>query len=129
MMVRGIRGATSVRANTREAIIDAATELLQAVVDANDVERSHVASVFFTTTPDLNAEFPAVAAREAGWMDVPLLCGHEMAVPGALPRCLRLLMHVNTDRPPEEVQHVYLHEAAALRPDISGLDGGGYGDR
>ncbi|MYB41257.1 MAG: chorismate mutase [Chloroflexi bacterium] len=125
MMVRGIRGATSVRANTREAIIDAATELLQAVVDANEIEHSHVASVFFTTTPDLDAEFPAVAAREAGWTNVPLLCGHEMAVPGALPRCMRLLMHVNTDRPPEEIRHVYLHEAAALRPDLSSHGDGG----
>ncbi len=128
MMVRGIRGATSVRANTREAILEASAELLQAVVEANGVERSHIASVFFTTTTDLNAEFPAVAARAAGWSDVPLLCGHEMAVPGGLPRCLRLLMHVNTDRPPEEIQHVYLHEATALRPDIAGAadrkDGG-----
>lgn len=129
MMVRGIRGATSVRANTREAIVEAAAELLRAVADANDVERSHVASIFFTTTQDLNAEFPAVAAREAGWTNVPLLCGHEMAVPGGLPRCLRLLMHVNTDRPPGEIQHVYLHEAAALRPDISQPGSGGYGGR
>ena len=124
MMVRGIRGATSVRANTREAILEAARELLHAVVEANDVERTQIASVFFTTTTDLNAEFPAVAAREVGWVDVPLLCGHEMSVPGGLPRCLRVLMHVNTDRALDEIQHIYLHEATALRPDIAGTGGG-----
>ena len=128
MMVRGIRGATSVRANTREAILEAARELLHAVVEANDVERTQIASVFFTTTTDLNAEFPAVAAREVGWVDVPLLCGHEMSVPGGLPRCLRVLMHVNTDRALDEIQHIYLHEATALRPDIAGTGGAEGGD-
>ena len=118
MMVRGIRGATTARSNTREAILEASAELLRAVVEANGVEREHIASVFFTTTPDLNAEYPAVAARAAGWVDVPLLCGHEMDVPGGLPRCLRLLMHVNTDRRPDEIQHIYLHDAGALRPDL-----------
>ncbi len=119
MMVRGIRGATTADANTREAILEATKELLEAVVEANDVQRDHVASVFFTTTPDLNAEYPAVAVREVGWVDVPLLCGHEMNVPGGLPRCLRVLMHVNTDRPPSEIRHVYLREATALRPDLA----------
>ena len=88
MMVRGIRGATTVEVNTREAITEAAAELLEAVVKANHVERDYVASIIFTTTPDLNAEFPAVAARNAGWTDVALICGHEMSVPGGLPRCL-----------------------------------------
>ena len=119
MMVRGIRGATTAEANTREAILEASKELLEAVVEANDVQRDHVASVFFTTTPDLNAEYPAVAAREVGWVDVPLLCGHEMDVPGGLPRCLRVLMHVNTNRAPSEIRHVYLREATALRPDLA----------
>ncbi len=119
MMVRGIRGATTADANTREAILEATKELLEAVVEANDVQRDHVASVFFTTTPDLNAEYPAVAVREVGWVDVPLLCGHEMNVPGGLPRCLRVLMHINTDRPPSEIRHVYLREATALRPDLA----------
>ena len=125
MMVRGIRGATSVTENTREAILEATAELLDAVVRANDIDREHVASAFFTTTPDLNAEYPAVAARDAGWTDVPLLCGHEMNVPGGLPRCLRLLMHVNTDRSLAEIQHVYLREAVRLRPDIAGGESGG----
>jgi chorismate mutase len=119
MMVRGIRGATTVPENTREAILEAAAELLDAIVRANDVDREHVASAFFTTTTDLNAEFPAVAARNAGWTDVPLMCGHEMSVPGGLPRCLRLLLHVNTERALQEVQHVYLRGAVALRPDLA----------
>ena len=123
MMVRGIRGATSVTENTREAILDATAELLDAIVEANDIDRGHVASAFFTTTPDLNAEYPAVAARAAGWTDIPLLCGHEMNVPGGLPRCLRLLIHVNTERSLSEINHVYLREAVRLRPDLA--DGGG----
>ena len=127
MMVRGIRGATSVTENTREAILEATAELLDAVVRANDINRDHVASAFFTTTPDLNAEYPAVAARAAGWTNVPLLCGHEMNVPGGLPRCLRLLMHVNTDRSLSEINHVYLREAVRLRPDLTATGGGGYG--
>ena len=127
MMVRGIRGATSVTENTREAILEATAELLDAVVRANDIDRDHVASAFFTTTPDLNAEYPAVAARAAGWTNVPLLCGHEMNVPGGLPRCLRLLMHVNTDRSLSEINHVYLREAVRLRPDLTPAGGGGYG--
>lgn len=127
MMVRGIRGATSVTENTREAILEATAELLDAVVQANDIDRDHVASAFFTTTPDLNAEYPAVAARAAGWTNVPLLCGHEMNVPGGLPRCLRLLMHVNTDRSLSEINHVYLREAVRLRPDLAATGGGGYG--
>lgn len=129
MMVRGIRGATSVTENTREAILEATAELLEAVVEANDIDREDVASAFFTTTQDLNAEFPAVAARAAGWTNVPLLCGHEMNVPGSLPRTLRLLMHVNTDRSLSEINHVYLREAVRLRPDLTPNGGGGYGSQ
>ncbi len=129
MMVRGIRGATSVTENTREAILEATAELLEAVVEANDVDREHVASAFFTTTQDLNAEFPAVAARAAGWTNVPLLCGHEMNVPGSLPRTLRLLMHVNTDRSLSEINHVYLREAVRLRPDLAPGGDGEYGSQ
>jgi chorismate mutase len=118
MLVRGIRGATTVDGNTREAILAAATELLEEIVTANHVERDHVASVIFSTTPDLNAEFPAVAARQMGWTDIALMCGHEMSVPGSLARCLRILMHVNTDLAAHEIRHVYLHGARALRPDL-----------
>lgn len=119
MLVRGIRGATTVEANTREAILAAARELLQAIEEANGIERDHVASILFSTTADLTAEFPAVAARELGWTSTALECVHEMKVPGSLARCLRILMHVNTNRTPQEIQHIYLHGARALRPDLA----------
>ncbi len=119
MLVRGIRGATTVAANTREAILEATTELLQEMVRLNQVEPEQMASIIFTTTQDLNAEFPAVAARDAGWTHVALECLHEMNVPGSLQRCLRILIHVNTDRSLEELTHVYLRDARALRPDLA----------
>jgi chorismate mutase len=109
-----------VRANTQEAILEATRELLEAMVQANGLGVDDIVSIFFTLTPDLNAEFPALAARELGWTRVPLLCATEIDVPGAMPRCLRVLMHVNTARPVTEIQHVYLGEAAALRPDLTG---------
>ena len=118
MLVRGIRGATTVESNTREEILAAAGELLAAIVQANDLPHDHVASIIFTTTPDLNAEFPAVAARELGWTDVALECLHEMNVPGSLPKCLRILMHVNTERSAAEIQHIYLRGAVVLRRDL-----------
>lgn len=117
MMMRGIRGATTVDRNEREAIIAATRELFEAMVAANDLTPDTVASVIFTTTPDLDAEFPAVAARQAGWTDAALLCGHEMAVPGALRGCVRILIHANTARRHDEMVHVYLRGATALRPD------------
>ncbi len=119
MPCRGIRGATTVDSNTREAILTVTRELLEALVRANDIRAEDVASAYFTTSPDINAEFPAVAARDyLGWTDVALMCGHEMAVPGSLPMCLRILLHVNTDRAQSEVCHVYLRGAAVLRPDL-----------
>ncbi|MGE5594711.1 MAG: chorismate mutase [Hyphomicrobiales bacterium] len=120
MPVRGVRGATTVSENTREAILEAARELLTAIVEANDINPEDVASATFTTTPDLNAEFPAVAARQMGWTFVPLMCGHEMGVPGSLPMCLRILLHLNTDKGPHDIHHIYIRGAAALRPDLSG---------
>ena len=119
MPVRGIRGATTVSKNTREEIIEAARELLTAMIEANDINPEDVASAHFTTTPDLNAEFPAVAARQMGWTFVPLMCGHEMSVPGSLPLCLRILLHLNTDKGAHDIHHVYIRGAAALRPDLS----------
>ena len=116
----GIRGATTVEHNTREAIVAAARELLEALIARNGIVSAHVASALFTTTTDLDAEFPAVAAREIGWDSVALMCGHEMRVPGGLERCLRVLVHLNTDREQSEMQHVYLRGATALRPDVSG---------
>lgn len=118
MLVRGIRGATTVESNTREEILAASGELLEAIVQANELPHEHVASIIFTTTPDLNAEFPAVAARELGWTDVALECMHEMNVPGSLAKCLRILMHVNTDRSAAEIKHIYLRGAVVLRRDI-----------
>ncbi len=118
MLCRGIRGATTVGTNTRESILDATTELLRAMVKENEIEPEKVASAIFTTTPDLNAEFPALAARKLGWNDVALLCGHEMAVPGSLPMCLRILLHVNTERSADQIVHVYLRGAKVLRPEL-----------
>ena len=114
---RGIRGATTADANTPEAILETTTELLAELMRANDLRVSDVASAVFTTTRDLNAEFPAVAANRMGWTDVALLCGHEMDVPGSLGMCLRVLLHVNTEKEPHELVHVYLRGATALRPD------------
>lgn len=122
MLVRGFRGATTVDANTRDAILEATAELLEALVHANDIQRDHVASIIFTTTPDLNAEFPAVAARNAGWTDIALMCGHEMSVPGSLQRCVRILMHVNTELAADQVKHIYLREATRLRPDLAATE-------
>src|SRR5688500_17177651 len=95
---RGIRGAITVEENTREAILAGTRELLLQIIAANDLRIEDVGSAIFTTTPDLNAEFPALAARGLGWHDVALMCGHEMAVPGALGRCVRVLIHWNTPR-------------------------------
>lgn len=118
MMIRGVRGATTVESNSPEAILDATKELLAAMTKVNEIDVDSVGSAFFTLTQDLNAEFPAVAARQMGWTDVPLLCGHEMNKPGALPMCLRILLHVNTEKPAKDMKHVYLRGARVLRPDI-----------
>ena len=124
MLCRGIRGATTVAANTAEDILEATCELLQRMIEANGVEAEDVACVLFTTTPDLNAEFPAAAARELlGWSEVALLCGHEMGVPGSLPRCLRVLMLVNTEKRADEIVHVYLRGAEKLRAGRGGWEG------
>lgn len=116
---RGVRGATTCEANTREAILAATRELLELIIERNGIHVDDVASAIFTTTTDLNAEFPAVAARALGWTDTALLCGHEMQVPGSLPRCIRVLIHWNTDRRPDEIVHVYIRGARDLRPDLA----------
>jgi chorismate mutase len=117
--VRGIRGATTVESNTREAILDATRELLDEIIRVNGIKTEDVASAYFTTTPDLNAEFPAVVARsDFGWTNIALMCGHEMDVPGSLRMCLRILLHVNTERAQDAVCHVYQRGAAVLRPDL-----------
>ena len=116
---RGIRGATTVETNSREAILECARALLLQIIEANDVRPEDVGSAIFTTTPDLNAEFPALAARELGWHDVALICGHEMSVPGSLDRCLRILIHWNTPKAQNEIVHIYTKGAKNLRPERS----------
>ncbi len=118
---RGIRGATTVTQNESQEILAATRELLGLMIRVNSIVPEDVASAIFTTTPDLNAVFPATAARQLGWLDVPLLCGHEMNVPDSLPRCIRILLHWNTSIPPAEIHHVYLRDAVSLRPDKSDL--------
>ena len=113
--VRGIRGATTVESNTDEAILQATKELLGKLIEANEIQADDVAAAFFTTTEDLDAEFPAVAARQMGWENVALMCGHEMRVPDALDQCIRVLLLVNTERSPQELSHVYLRRATNLR--------------
>ncbi len=117
-MVRGIRGATTVDRDAAEAILAATEELVREIVTANGLDPADVASALFTVTPDLRAEFPAAAARRMGWTNVPLLNFIEIDVPGRLPRCIRMLVHVNTDRTQVQMVHVYLREAVSLRPDL-----------
>ena len=121
MQCRGVRGATTVAENTREEILTATRQLVALMVRRNGIDTKDVASAIFTTTPDLDAEFPALAARQLGWLEVPLLCGHEMTIPGSLQRCIRVLVHWNTDLPQNEIQHIYVREAERLRPDLCKL--------
>ena len=118
MAVRAIRGAIQVDADVREQVLDATTELLTEVLGRNALSSEDLISVIFTATPDLTSEFPAYAARQMGINDLPLLCASEIAVPGAMPRVLRLLAHVETDRSRHDLRHVYLRGAATLRTDL-----------
>jgi chorismate mutase len=118
---RGVRGATTVQANDRDQILNATRQLLGLMIRRNDIQSVDVASAQFTVTSDLTAEFPALAARQLGWIEVPLLCGYEISVPGSLPQCIRVLVHWNTSRSQSEIEHVYLHEAKKLRPDLANL--------
>lgn len=122
MAVRGIRGAIDVAANTSEAIGSATRRLLTAMCEANQIVQSDIISAFFTVTVDLNAAFPASAARALGWIDVPLLDAQEIEVPGSVPRVVRVLLHVETDLSRGDIQHVYLDGAIALRPDLHDPD-------
>ena len=125
MQCRGIRGAITIKANNKESIIAAAKKLLKKMVQTNSIKADDIAAIFFTTTSDLNAEFPAAATRELGWpSNLALLCGHEMNVPTDLPRCLRILMLVNTEKGPEEITHVYLGKAKRLKDKPSPVIGG-----
>jgi chorismate mutase len=121
MWCRGVRGATTVEANTREEILTATRQLLALMIRANGIEGPDVTSAIFSLTRDLDAEFPALAARQLGWLDVPLLCTYEVDVPGSLRKCVRILLHWNTDKPQDQIRHVYIKEAVKLRPDLSKL--------
>lgn len=114
---RGIRGATTAGANTAEDILEATQELVEVLIALNHLKSEDIASAIFTTTQDLTAMFPAAAARSFGWTEVPMMCSHEMAVPGALEKAVRVLVHVNTTRTPSEIRHVYLKGAKQLRPE------------
>jgi chorismate mutase len=119
MTCRSIRGAVCAEANREDAILAATRALLQHIVAANGLSSADVASAIFTATPDLDAAYPARAARQLGWTHVPLLCMQEMSVAGSMPRCIRALIHWNTDCKPEEIRHVYLGAARGLRPDLA----------
>ena len=119
MKLRALRGAITVDANETDAILDATEELMRAIIEQNALDAEHLVSCIFTCTRDLDAEFPAVAARNLGLSSVPLLCAHEIDVPGALPKVIRLLLHCYAD-PETEPKHVYLREAESLRRDLKG---------
>jgi chorismate mutase len=122
LAVRGIRGATTVDVDAAAEIVDATRELLRQLIDANQIAAEDVAGAWFTTTPDLRTEFPAVAARQLGWVDVPLICGHEMNVPAANPRsiarCIRAMILINTEKPQSAIRHVYLRGALAIKQEL-----------
>lgn len=119
MAVRAIRGATTLERDERDHLHERTQELVEAIVASNELAVDDVISVFFTCTPDIVSDFPAAAARRMGFGSVPLMCAQEMAVPGALPMVVRVMMHTEFDRPRDAVSHVYLHEAVSLRRDLA----------
>jgi chorismate mutase len=125
MPVRGIRGATTAPRNDADAIVEATAELLGELVALNDIDAEEIAFAYFTTTMDLDAEFPALAARRLGWLDVPLLCGHDMDVqqpnPRGVPLCIRIVLLYNTDRAQREMRHAYLRGAEAIKQDLEAM--------
>jgi chorismate mutase len=118
--VRAIRGATQLEVDEREHLLERSAELVRAVLEANDLSSDDLISIVFTVTPDLHSEFPAVAGRQVGLTDVPLMCAQEIDVPHALPRVVRMMVHADSARSREKIQHVYLHGAVSLRPDLTG---------
>jgi len=121
-MLRGIRGAITVDHNDAEEIREATQELLQTILHENSLCTEDLVSAIFTVTPDLNADFPASSARAIGWQLVPLLCSTEIPVPGALPFCIRVLLHANTNRSQREIRHIFLRNAVILRKDLVDAD-------
>lgn len=116
--IRGLRAAITVSKNSKEEIMSATLTILKKLVNINKIKVEDVASVIFSVTRDLNAEFPAIAARKLGWLYTPLLCTYEIDVPGSLKKCIRVLMHVNSSKPQAAMKHVYLRGAMKLRPDL-----------
>jgi len=119
MPVRGIRGAINVASNTKKEILSRSRELLEAMVRANRIQAADVATAIFTLTPDLDAEFPAIAARQMGWTDVPLMCAGELGVRGGMKKVVRILLLVNTNTPASKIRHQYLGDTPRLRPDLA----------
>lgn len=120
MSIRGVRGATTAESNSKDAILEATRELLEKLLENNAIQQEDIASIFFSITHDLDAEFPAIAARQIGLNQVPLLCLNEINVPSSLEKCIRILLHVNTSKPQSEITHSYLKGAVVLRPDFAG---------
>ncbi|HVX21885.1 MAG TPA: chorismate mutase [Acidimicrobiales bacterium] len=120
MAVRALRGATTVEEDTTDQVTDRVQELLREVMDRNGLVEDDVISILFTATADVVSMFPATAARGIGFGAVPLLCAAEIPVPGAMSHCVRVLLHVDTDRPRQDLRHVYLHGAKGLRDDLPG---------
>ena len=118
MWLRGVRGATCAIENSKSAIVETTKAMLLKIIEANDMQPDDIASAFFSTTRDLTAEFPAIAARQLGWKEVPLMCMHEMEVPNSLPLCVRVMVHWNTEKTAREIRHVYINGAERLRPDL-----------
>lgn len=119
-MLRGVRGATAVKKNSRPEIFKATQKLLKRMLKENKIKKEDIASVFLTATTDLNADFPAYAVRQMGWKEVPLLCAQEMEVPHGMPRVIRILLHFNTDLPQNAIKHQYLGGTQKMRPDLLG---------
>ena len=120
MPLRGLRGATTIELDTVEQISSRTAELLREMLTRNDVDKDHLVSIIFTATPDIHAAFPAAAAREMGFGDVPLMCAQELAIDGGTPLCIRILAHIDTPKNRAELRHIYLYGAKSLRDDLPG---------
>ena len=119
MGVRAIRGAITIENNTKQEIYDATEELLTEIIKSNEIQYDDIISIIFTVTKDITAGFPAYAARKMGFTNIPLMCSNEMDVPGSLKKCIRVLLHFNTEKSLDEIKHVYLKGARVLRPDLA----------
>jgi len=119
LSVRAVRGAVTVDNNSSEDVMNETIKLLSRMIDDNVINKDDIISIIFSTTHDINAAFPAAAARKMGWTDIPLMCTNEMDVPGSLPKCIRILMHINSDKTNAQLRHIYMKDARKLRPDLT----------